>query len=53
MNIKAFLGALADSVVRQACRACIERCHAVAGQFGGADSASAAFFERHVNQIRH
>lgn len=52
MTIKAFLGALADRVLRQACRACIERCHTIAGQSGCADSASAAFFERHANQVR-
>jgi|GEM_PF-6883417 len=52
MNIKEILGALADSVLRQACRSCIERCHAIAGQFDCADSASAAFFERPANQVR-
>jgi hypothetical protein len=39
---------LADLVCRLACRACIERCHVVAGRFDCGDAVSAAFFNKVV-----
>lgn len=46
MQIVKLLSLLADLACRQACRACIERCHAVAGRFDCGDAVSAAFFNK-------
>lgn len=48
MQIVRLIKRLADLVCRQACRACIERCHVVAGRFGCGDAVSTAFFNQVV-----
>lgn len=46
MTLFKLLNRLTGLVCRHVCRACIERCHVVAGRFGDDDKASAAFFNK-------
>lgn len=46
MTLFNLLSRLTDLVYRQVCRACIERCHVVAGRFDYDDRVSAAFFNK-------
>lgn len=46
MKLLNLLSQLTDLVYRQACRACIERCHVVAGRFDYDEAVSTAFFNR-------